>query len=174
MFCVSVLRRNLVIMKWASWVRQTGPEQMTTPGTDVSFMPLVPGVWCGPAGRPNTWTSLKAAQVSPQSCLSAQRRRAEAAEPEVLRSHPLPLQRPAESVVGGRSHCLACRCAASDMFWRLSESPRAPRRDAIGPRYSQHAGDADNERHVEFGTVMGAVCNQGRGLGADPIGCRRS
>lgn len=46
---------------------------------------------------------------------------AEAAE--VLRSHPLPLQRPAESVVaaagggrGGRSHCLPCRCAASDMF----------------------------------------------------------
>lgn len=67
----------------------------------VSFMPLVSGVWCGAAGRPNTWTASKAAQVSPQSCLPAQRRRAEAAEPEVLRSHPLPLQRPAESVAGG-------------------------------------------------------------------------
>lgn len=72
------------------------------------------------------------------------------------------------------SHCLPCRCAASNMFWTFSESLRALHRDAICPRYSQHAGDADNERHVEFGTVMGAVCNQGRVLGADPIGCRRS
>lgn len=75
---------------------------------------------------------------------------------------------------GSRGHCLPCRCAASDMFWRSSEGLRAPCTDAICLRYSQHAGDADNERHVEFGTTMGAVCNQRRGLGADPIGCRRS
>lgn len=75
---------------------------------------------------------------------------------------------------GSHGHCLLCRCAASDMFWRSSEGLRALRTDAICPRYSQHAGDADNERHVEFGTTMGAVCNQRGGLGAVPIGCRRS
>lgn len=36
-FCASVLRHNRVIMKWSVWVRQTGPEQMTTPGTACQF-----------------------------------------------------------------------------------------------------------------------------------------
>lgn len=61
-------------------------------------------IWCEMAGHLNNWTSLKAAPVSPQSRLSSQRLRA---EPEVLRSHPLPLQRPAESVVGAAA--IVCR-----------------------------------------------------------------
>lgn len=50
------------------------------------------------AGQPNTWTPLKALVVSSQSHLSSQRLRAETTEPEVLSSHPSPLQRTAESI----------------------------------------------------------------------------
>lgn len=110
-------------------------------------------------------------QVLSQSRLSSQR---QLAEPEALRSRPLPLQRPAESVAGAAA--IVCRAGVlpPSCSQDPSEGLGAPRRDAICPRYSQHAGDADNERHVEFGTVMGAVCNQRGGLGADPIRCRRS
>lgn len=57
-------------------------------------------------------------------------------------------------------YCLLCRCAASNMLWRSQKATERTCRDAISPRYSQHAGDSDNKRHVEFGTAMGDVCNQ--------------
>lgn len=115
-FSVSVLILDPIIIKWAMWVWQTRPQQsrwaLKAPYPFrnhlwllfLFFFFLTPCVWCETAGHPNSWTSLKAAQVSSQSCLSSQRLHA---EPEVLRSHPLLHQRPAESVVGATA--IVCR-----------------------------------------------------------------
>lgn len=113
-FCVSDLRRDLVIMKRAVLVGQPGPEQMTTPGTACQFS--APRVWRLMWSRwsPKHLNHLKGCSgLTSKLSLST---KAEASEPEVLRSRPLSLQRAAESVAGGSSHCLPCRCAASDMF----------------------------------------------------------
>lgn len=107
--------------------------------------------------QPNTSTFLKALAISSQSCLSSQRLHAEIIEPEVLRLHPLPLQRPGESI-----EATAIVCCAGVLPPLASEDLRMPQSsaertcsDAIFPRYSQHTGDTDNKRHVlQWGMIL--------------------